>query len=30
MISPLEILPVLALALAIALIPFISDGPPPL
>jgi hypothetical protein len=34
MISPLEIMweimPVLALALAIVLIPFISDGPPSL
>ena len=30
MVSPLEIMPVLALALAIVLIPFISDGPPSL
>jgi hypothetical protein len=28
MINPMEIMPVLALALALALIPFISDGPP--
>jgi hypothetical protein len=30
MISPLEIMPVLALALAIVFIPLLSDGPPSL
>ena len=28
MVSPLEILPILALALSIVLIPVVGDGPP--